>query len=183
MSRRRPIAPRCGMPATRRAARPDPTARSSTHRRTGRRRRAAVRPAAGSRTAVRARAATVGWRAGCGCAIGSPTSSALMQSGSSRSSAQSPPPMTLPARAVATPSRDRAVGEEGAPVRRRHQFGAALGAAVGIMAAHAPRSRDRPRATRGSRSICRWSPRRRREPPAAARAASSTCTVPMTLVA
>ena len=46
-----------------------------------------------------------------------------------------------------------------------------------------PRSRDRPRATRGSRSTCRWSPRPRRGPSATARTASSTCTVPMTLVA
>ena len=63
--------------------------------------------------------------------------SAFMQSGSSRSSAQSPPPITLPARAVATPTTPLPwIGEERAPVRRCHQFGAALGTAVGIMAAH-----------------------------------------------
>ena len=56
-------------------------------------------------------------------------------SGSRRSSPQSPPPMTLPARALATagaspaPKNERAVGGG-------HQLGAALGARVGVVAAH-----------------------------------------------
>ena len=64
---------------------------------------------------------------------------ARKQSGTSRSAAQSPPPITLPARAVAM--RDAVLGvprgvEEGIAVGGGDEFGAALAAAVGIVAAH-----------------------------------------------
>ncbi len=56
----------------------------------------AVRPAGGIPRAGRARAATAGRHSGCGSRAAAPLSSARAMSGTSRSSAQSPPPMTLP---------------------------------------------------------------------------------------
>ena len=56
-------------------------------------------PASGSRTCCHGRSAS-GFRT----RMISPCSSARTQSGTNRSSAQSPPPMTLPARTVATPT-------------------------------------------------------------------------------
>ena len=68
--------------------------------------------------------------------------------------AQSPPPMTLPARAEASRGAVGA-GEERAPVRRGDQLGARLAAAVGVVAAHRLVLAVAPVPARGSRSTCR----------------------------
>ncbi len=91
-ARRRPIA---------RAACPRPQVRSSRLRRTPRPRHAGAPPAAGSPQAVRARAATAAPRRDTRSTDRAPLSIARRQSGTRRSVAQSPPPITLPARAVA----------------------------------------------------------------------------------
>ena len=115
---------------------------------------AAARPAAGSRTAAPAHAARAASRRGAGRRRCGPDRCARKKSGSSRSAAQSPPPMTLPARAVATPTarprrrttRDR----RRSPVRRRPCCWST------DRGRPARRSRGSPRPIRGSRSTCRW---------------------------
>ena len=64
----------------------------------------------------------------------SPATIARTQSGTSRSAAQSPPPITLPARGAGDAHR-RAGAEEAAPVGRGDELGAALAGAVGVVAA------------------------------------------------
>ena len=122
----------------RRAALPRGAARSSRVRRRTRDlsfpRRAAARRAGGSHRGVRGRAATAGWPAGLRTGTGRPAPRARMASGTMRSVAQSPPPMTFPARAVATatPCAGAAPGEERASVGRRHALGGRLARGVGV---------------------------------------------------
>ena len=114
----------------------------------------AARRAPGSRTAAPAHAATAAPRAGCGWR------SARRRPARACSRAPAGP---LPSRRrrshcrrvhCATPMLVPAARR--APIGCRHQFRAALAAAVRIVPAHRLGPRDRPRATRGSRSTCRW---------------------------
>ena len=85
--------------------------------------RTAPAPAAGSRRAGSARAATGAPRSGLRTRSGLPLSTARSASGSSRSSPRSPPPITLPARAVATRGAADARRRR-APVGGRDELGA-----------------------------------------------------------
>ena len=96
-------------------------------------RQAAGRRSRGSRRERRAHAATAGSIRGLRITAGWPLNAARIRSGTSRSSAQSPPPITLPARTVAIARRPSP--KEAFVVRPGHQLGAGLGRAVRVGAA------------------------------------------------
>ena len=116
---------------------------------------AAARRPSGSPRAGTARAATGAPRPGARSVTGSPASAARMQSATSRSGAQSPPPITLPARTVASgsPSARYAVGD----VLLR-----GLGGRVGVLAAERVVLAERASRRRRCGSTCRSSRPRRR---------------------
>ena len=149
-------------PRARQTRSPPGRGRSSTHQRPARRpsqsprRPAAPRPGSGIRRATRARAARDAPRPGSAPRPVVPAISARTQSGTIRSSPQSPPPITLPARAEATATSVRAA-EEAAPVGGRDEFGARPCWSCRGRDRRARRSRRRRAPSRGSRSTCRWS--------------------------